>query len=168
MPDESSLTFRFADALPGLCVVCGAPANGQISTKVDLPPDAIVKQMTFLQIIALLFGFIFLWSRAAPGPPKSQWVRLPICLNHNSAKDVCKAVTLTAIDRYSVEIHGASAEFRNAMQLSYGLPSQELLAEFDSGPTPDADKFLTQANKLSVQTADDFLKSLERDTDANH
>ncbi len=54
MDDDTRLTFRFSDTLPGACVVCGAAATGQTSLQVDLPPDEIAKQMTILQFIGLL------------------------------------------------------------------------------------------------------------------
>jgi hypothetical protein len=169
-PDEheSRASFRFTDRLPAICVVCGAPATGQCSLEVDAPPDADAAALTLFQMLALLFGFLFLWWRTTPGPrnqgtPDHHWLQIPRCDNHGSADQIRSAVTLWAVDRYNVGIDGASAEFIRELEALNAPPSPEILAALDAGPARDAEGFLKDIEKSNVRTPNDFLQDLERE-----
>jgi hypothetical protein len=124
--------------------------------------------MTLFQILALLFGFLFFWWRTRPGPgnhgrPDYQWLQLPRCDAHGSKNQIVSALTISAIDRGSVEIEGASAEFVQALEALNAPPSPEMLAALDAGPAHDADEFLKDIEKSNLRTPHDFLQDLERE-----
>lgn len=169
-PDEheSRASFRFTDNLPNVCVLCGAPATGQCSLEVDPPPDPDAAAMTLFQMLALLFGFLFFWWRTAPGPrghgaPNHHWLQLPCCDTHRSKDRIRSAVTIFAVDHYTVEIDGVSVEFIQALATLNAPPSPEMLAALDAGPAQDANGFLKDIEKSNVRTPNDFLQDLERE-----
>ena len=103
---RSRVTFQTRDDLPNVCVVCGASATGQCSLKVEMPADPDAKALTLLQMVGLLFGFIFVWWRTTPGPPDNRWIQLPRCDSHGSVDEIRSAVTISAVNRYTIEICG--------------------------------------------------------------
>jgi hypothetical protein len=157
------LTFRLSDNLPNVCVVCGAPATGQSSVQVELPTDPDTKALSLIQMFAAVFGVLFFWWRESPGPPENCWLALPHCDGHASVDHVLSAVSVTAVSRYAVELDGAAAEFRDALETLNAPPSPELLAQLDTGPAADADSFLNDIDKSAVRNPDEFLKDLGRD-----
>jgi hypothetical protein len=166
MDDNPSNTFRFRDALPHVCVLCGAPAAPRSSAPVGLPEHATVKRNTWVQLISFIFGFGFFWDRATADRPENQWVALPSCGHHSGPGVVARVVSLRAINKHTVEIFGACPAFRHALELHNAPPTAEFLEAIDRGPATNAEDFLGQIDKSTVDSPGDFLKKMGQKRDA--
>jgi len=170
-PDESSpgVLLSFTDGVPPFCIVCGSPATGQTSRRVAAaePPEI----GSLVQFLALTCGRLFFWTSNPYAAKKSSrkrtprdWIQLPHCSQHGST-DIEAAITIHNLDGRTLEVHGASDEYRRALAALQAPPSPEFLGSLDSGPQSDADEFLKGLDKSDVKTPGDFLKGLEGDSD---
>ncbi len=166
--DDPRLEVRFTDKLPSVCIMCGASATGTASLKVGMPMDGSTKSLLFVQVIALFFGNLFFWWNTAPksqasktsGSPDNRWMQVPHCRSHGSLDVIRSAITLTAINQYSLTIQGAPPKFEQELEKLNAPPSPELLAAMDQGPDGGTGKYLNGIEKSEMQMPEDFLKEL--------
>jgi hypothetical protein len=166
MSHNYTATFRFQDSLPRICVVCGESAATQSSVPVGVPADALDKQLGFVQIISLFFGFLD-WNRRSGNRPENQWVALPCCIKHYGPGVVASHVSLRALNRHEVVIYDASFAFLNALAAHQAPPTADFLGSIDRGrSTQSADEFLGDIDKSTVESPGEFLKGLGQKPDA--
>lgn len=170
---RSCVTCRMADALPPVCVVCGAAATGNCWQRVEVRADASASLP--LKIIGGTVAVLESWIRATslaswlklkmPNEPESRWIRLPHCAVHRAAKTVRQTVTVRAVGRHQVAIGGAAAAFCAAVAALGAPPSAETLAALDRGPTQRPSEFLNAIHAPTAPTSAEFLRNLEEHQD---
>jgi hypothetical protein len=154
---SGEITVRFSDALPAICIVCGAPATGTTTKVVATPDDPTNRTMTRLQWWAFLSGWAFLWQPRRIVAEHSL-LRLPHCEHH--ADLAREAIDVRAINHLKVQIVSAAPEFCEALAALQAPPSPETLATMDAGTNRDGD-FLKAIEKSNISSPSEFLKGLE-------